>query len=268
MNKQQTIWLIIRLIGVYFGYWAIVSLLTFVASFYTFVSLPSATAAAKQNTNSNIPGIPISTPRVVNPTVETPKTEAEKVSEKAKSDALKDVFWYLFLTAIYGAIGWYLIKNGKYIFALLIREEQFELFAETAESSTFPVSPKSSEMVTSLNIPSRKEEVTSLNLSEYVPKSQQTKPPDVQAEQNSLPVQETAETVAPIEIKPESEVPAFGLINPQTDTSDSITEPETVENAPFESPEVSVSQIEQKPTNDLAEMPYPSNIVSSDEHQS
>ena len=180
MNKRQTVWLIVRLIGVYFGYWAIVTFLSLVGAIYAYVSLPAATnPTSKQQQTIQVNGISIPTtaPRANQSATTTPG--AENPADKAKSDALKEVLWQFFLTVIYGGIGFYLIRNGKILFSTLKREE---LTDETDETdSVSPAKPKE-KVVTTLDLSSsgKKEEVTSLNLSEYVPKKAETAPPIVE----------------------------------------------------------------------------------------
>lgn len=43
-------------------------------------------------------------------------------AEKLKSEAFRNLLFYIFLTAIYGAIGIYLIKNGRILFDILANE--------------------------------------------------------------------------------------------------------------------------------------------------
>ena len=122
MNKREVVWLIIRLIGVYFAYSAVISALSLFGSIYNYASLPSAVASPKVNnetirTRQTPPG-------VNNPEIDSPvKTEINVPTEKAKSEAFKLVFWFVLLTGLYGVAGWYLIRDGKYLFAVLSREE-------------------------------------------------------------------------------------------------------------------------------------------------
>lgn len=61
MNKREVVWLIIRLIGVYFAYTAVVtvfSLASFLLAFYN-LSADSASAVKPEGENvRNVPGIP------------------------------------------------------------------------------------------------------------------------------------------------------------------------------------------------------------------
>lgn len=176
MNKRQTVWLIVRLIGVYFGYWAIVSLLSLVGAIYNYSSLPAAnnpTSKQQQTIQVNGISIPTTAPRANQSATTTPGVESP--ADKAKSDALKEVLWQFFLTVIFGGIGFYLTRNGKILSTVLNREELTDETDETASVSS--VKPKE-KVVTTLDFSSgKKEEVTSLNLSEYVPKKAETAPP-------------------------------------------------------------------------------------------
>jgi len=46
----------------------------------------------------------------------------DAASKKIRDEAVKDILWYVFLTAFYGAIAFYLIRDGRLLFALLSRE--------------------------------------------------------------------------------------------------------------------------------------------------
>ncbi len=51
------------------------------------------------------------------------KNETNAPADKAKSEAFKLIFWFVLLIGLYGVAGWYLIRDGKYLFAVLNREE-------------------------------------------------------------------------------------------------------------------------------------------------
>lgn len=241
MNKRQTVWLIVRLIGVYFAYWAIVAFLSLIGAIYAYVSLPSGTSTTKANTGNTRVQMPTPT---INPAIQTVKTPAEEEAEKLKSGVGKDILWQLFLTAIYGASGWYLIKNGKHLFAVLNREE---LTDETDETASFPL-PKSKEnAVATPDISSRKEEVTSLNLSEYIPKSKQIAPSDSKDEEPA------AAEVSSEQLQSE--------VSSSTDEQKSMEQPKTTEiETPVNEPiladeettrmDYALPTLEEKPSNE------------------
>lgn len=200
MNKRQTVWLIVRLIGVYFCYWGIVSLLSLVGAIYVYVSLPSPnTPANKSPQTIQVNGISIPTTAPKANQSATTATGTENPADKAKSDALKEVLWQFFLTLIYGGLGFYLIRNGNHLFAILNREDFFEKREETLSASSEKEEYKTPIFDEPLNVTNRKEEVTSLNLTEYVPLSQRIKEAETEknipkeAVETETAVSETAE---------------------------------------------------------------------------
>ena len=168
--------MIIKLIGVYFAYSTIVAVPGVISSIYNYTSLPSPPRFAKNenpaaNTQPVSPGFP-GNPTVNNPTNPAiPKTETtDTPAEKLKNEALKLLLWNLFSTIFYGLIGWYLIRDGRFLFAILNHEEASDASGESVEAdSSFPLSKKKEkEVVTSLNLSGgAKEEITSLNLSDF-----------------------------------------------------------------------------------------------------
>jgi hypothetical protein len=123
MNKREVVWLIIRLIGVYFAYSAVVSALSLFGSIYNYASFPSAAVSSPKTNNETIRTRP--TPPGINmPEADNPvKNETNAPADKAKSEAFKLIFWFVLLIGLYGVAGWYLIRDGKYLFAVLNREE-------------------------------------------------------------------------------------------------------------------------------------------------
>lgn len=129
MNKKEIVWLIIRVIGLYFAYLTLVSLFSLVGSAPALIFMPPALdAASNANTvvaNTRVQTLPFNT----NPIGEQPppqiKTEAA-ASDKDRSEIIKTFLWYIFLTAIYGAVGWYLLRDGRLFYALLMREDLIE----------------------------------------------------------------------------------------------------------------------------------------------
>lgn len=132
MNKREAVWLIIKLIGTYFVYSAVVAFFGLLGSISTLYSLPSDPASASKtdaNTSSvspvstapdNLPTpLTTRTPNAANRNAEKPLDPATK---KARDEAVKNFLWFIFLTALYGAIGFYLIKDGRFLFRVLNRE--------------------------------------------------------------------------------------------------------------------------------------------------
>jgi len=113
MNKREVVWLIVRLIGVYLAYLAIVTVFTLVSSVYTFYSHSADSPAG-------------SPPPVTQQNVNDPKApvRSDPVSEKAKSEALRSILLYLFLTVLYGGGSFYLMTRGTLLFDLLSKEQR------------------------------------------------------------------------------------------------------------------------------------------------
>ena len=127
MNKREVVWLIVKLIGTYFFYLAFVSLFSLISSVSALYSLSSEpTSAAKTDTNISVSpitapdGFPTRQPNSAVKNIEKPVMDA--ASKKIRDEAVKDILWYVFLTAFYGAIAFYLIRDGRLLFALLSRE--------------------------------------------------------------------------------------------------------------------------------------------------
>lgn len=160
MTKKQVVWLIIKLVGVCFIYSTIIAVLVLIGSIYAYIQIPAPPRFGKtENSSVNVQTI---SPGFPNPTQNNPATtkpEVETPVEKAKNDALKELLWNLFLTVIYGALGWYLIRDGRFFFAILNREEPFDASGKPVESDSFPLSRKKENVVTSLNLSDTKEEM-------------------------------------------------------------------------------------------------------------
>lgn len=120
MNKREFVWLIVRLIGVYFVYLAFVTVFS-LASAAT--ALYALNAEAQPNsrsdteiTRANPAGIP---GRAEN----EPRTKTDPAAEKQKSEAFKTILLYVFLTALYGGAGFYLIRRGRILFDILNNDD-------------------------------------------------------------------------------------------------------------------------------------------------
>jgi hypothetical protein len=126
MNKREIVWLIIRLIGVYFVYLTVVSLFSLVGSIAALNSLASADSPAKPDTNVSAvaptpTGFPAARP---NPAADKTDKPLDPSAEKAKSDALKTILWFVLLLGIYGLLGFYLLRHGRILFEILNREDK------------------------------------------------------------------------------------------------------------------------------------------------
>lgn len=201
--------MIIKLIGVYLVYSTIVAVFVLMSSIYTYISLPSPPrfprsenpAVNSQPVSPNFPGnLTINNP--ANPAL--PKTETETPAEKAKNDALKNLLWDLLLTVIYGLSAWYLIKDGRFLFAVLNREEPYNESGEPVADTAFLSSKKKEEVVTTLNLSGGKGEITSLNLSD-LPR-EKPEPPAASPEPTNAPVISEEQPATPPIDSPEPQI--------------------------------------------------------------
>jgi hypothetical protein len=154
MNKYQVVWLIIRLAGVYFAYLALVTFFGLVGSIPALFTLPKIDATSPKNANvSTMPQNPTLrvqpvTPNInansPDPTENGGKTD-EGITDKFKGENVKTFAWFLVLTAIYGAVGWYLLRDGRILYAVLNREEPHGIIREKeAEVTQLNLSDKQS----------------------------------------------------------------------------------------------------------------------------
>lgn len=125
MNKKELVWLITRLTGTYFAYLTIVSLFTVIGAVPALIFMPpeleSAPNANTTVANTRVQALPFN----ANPMGESsPPTKTETAqTDKESSETVKLFLWYIFLTAIYGAVGWYLLRDGRLFYLLLMRED-------------------------------------------------------------------------------------------------------------------------------------------------
>lgn len=125
MTKKEVVWLLIRMFGVYFAYLAIVSLFAVFAVLPSLIFTPVINSPA--NANTQIPATKVQ-PVPFNgssdlPNEPVPDTTSASVEPKENSEAVKTFLWYILLTFIYGAVGWYLLRDGRLFYFLLMREE-------------------------------------------------------------------------------------------------------------------------------------------------
>ncbi|CAN5806561.1 hypothetical protein BH20ACI4_BH20ACI4_29460 [soil metagenome] len=128
MTKREFVWLLIRLAGVYFAYLAIITFFTVVTSGWSVIFAPPKLDVPNANGNRSapIPGIVQPAPYDINNPTATPATstaEPEKPEDKAKREAVMSFLGGLLLALIYGGIGFYFLRDGRLLFALLMREE-------------------------------------------------------------------------------------------------------------------------------------------------
>ena len=138
MIKREVVWLIIRLIGLYFAYLTIISLFGLIGWAPALIFMPPALDSAP-NSNTAIPNTRIQpAPYNVNPAAEPlPKNNAETTAnDKDRSETVKIFLWYILLTAVYGTVGWYLLRDGRLFYALLMREELIKTSKAESEVTT------------------------------------------------------------------------------------------------------------------------------------
>ncbi len=141
MNKREVVWLIVKLIGVYFIYLTVVSTFSFISSVSTFYSVSSQLSSTRPDANSAVS--PITTPEnfPARPPISSNKSNEKPVADasqkKLADEAIKTILFYVFLTALYGAFGFYLIKDGRILFAVLNREEK--IVSETKEINSLGI---------------------------------------------------------------------------------------------------------------------------------
>ncbi len=148
MNKYQVIWLIIRLAGVYFAYLTLVTFLGLVGSIPALFTLPKIDANPKNANVAIQPNQPMRVqPISPNGNYNAPETSANKeksdesITDKFKGENVKTFVWFLILTAIYGAAAWYLLRDGRFLYAILNREKPDESTKEKeAEVTTLNLS--------------------------------------------------------------------------------------------------------------------------------
>lgn len=150
MNKYQAIWLIIRLAGVCCAFMAIMTFFSLVGSIPGLFSLPKIDVGTKNSNVSNAPQpvMPVVRPQPGFPNANSmPDTDDAKakdgdsITAKFTTEGVKTFGWNLLMAIIYFAITWYLLRDGRLIFALLNREEPIGLSTRQKEAE-----------VTSLNL--------------------------------------------------------------------------------------------------------------------
>jgi hypothetical protein len=133
MNKHQVVWLIIRLVGVYFAYLTLVTFLGLIGSIPALFTLPKIDATSPKNANvSTMPQNPTLRVQPISPngnynaneTAENKENKSdETITDKFKGENVKTFVWFLILTALYGAAAWYLLRDGRILYSVLNREE-------------------------------------------------------------------------------------------------------------------------------------------------
>lgn len=134
MNKREVVWLIVRLIGAYFGYAAIVALFTLVSTVWLIFSVSSSEKGGEQSTQvaptsfseqpAGIPGIQEATPPRNRPdTAQRNANKPDSVADEARRAIFKLILWHLFLFLLQGGAAFYLLFHGGLFFNILIKEK-------------------------------------------------------------------------------------------------------------------------------------------------
>lgn len=145
MNKREVVWLIVRLIGLYLCYSAIIAAFTLASAIWAFIGLPSKPGAPGAETEisrqaENPPGISGFSPQGPNAQPENSRRQpqanrpADPAADEARRAVFKEVLWALLLTVIQSGIGFYLLIYGGLLFNILMRENQSALREKEPES--------------------------------------------------------------------------------------------------------------------------------------
>lgn len=128
MTKREFVWLLIRAAGVYLAYLAVITFFTAISSGWSLIFSPPKLDAPNANASrpNTIPGI--TQPEPYDPNLNpaaTPATatEPEKPEDKARREGVMNLVWQIFLTLLYGGIGFYFLRDGRILYALLMRED-------------------------------------------------------------------------------------------------------------------------------------------------
>lgn len=127
MTKKESVWLIIKLVGVYFGYLTIISLFSIIALLPALLFAPPELKTG-QRSNAEMPVTGVQpTPfngseGFPNETVQS-KNNPKNTDDTTASESVENFLWFILLTTIYGTVGFYLLYDGRLFYALLMREE-------------------------------------------------------------------------------------------------------------------------------------------------
>jgi hypothetical protein len=150
MNKYQVIWLIIRLVGVYFAYLTLVSFLGLVGSIPALFTLPKIDTNPK-NANVSVNSNPTFRVQPISPNgnsnapdaAENKEKSGDSITDKFKGENVTTFAWFLILTGIYGGAAWYLLRDGRILYGILNREKPDESLKEKeAEVTSLNLSDK------------------------------------------------------------------------------------------------------------------------------
>ena len=139
MNKREVVWLIVRLIGLYFAYTAIVALFGVAGAVWMIFSVPGAKTGEIHDVGTNlapttydsreqpgaIPGIQPAPPRgAADGAQKNAANKSDPAADAAKREIFKLILWYVFLLLLEGGVGYYLLFHGGLLFNILVRENK------------------------------------------------------------------------------------------------------------------------------------------------
>lgn len=137
MTKRELVWLLIRLIGVYFGYLAIISLLSVIALLPALIFTPPDLKTT-QKSNGEMPVSSVPLPSNIDETFPNNRQTRSSVADadETASENVKNFLWFLLLSFIYGAAGFYLLRDGRLFYVLLMREDSLKTKETEPEVTT------------------------------------------------------------------------------------------------------------------------------------
>ncbi len=123
MSKKESIWLIIRGIGLYFGYCALFALLSLAGSVPDLFSLPKIDRPER---NSSVPFDPSRPEPSIGQPIPTPEPalkEKDAAEQARLAEALSFFLLNLATSGLYLIGAWYFLRDGRFVFDALMREE-------------------------------------------------------------------------------------------------------------------------------------------------
>lgn len=123
--------MLVRVVGLYFAYCTLVSVFAVAASIPDLFSLPKIDAPSKTTELKEDASELIERGEML-PTSD-PEKEKERLESERLASALKIFFMNLGLTALYAFAAWYFIRDGRFVFDALAREEPGEDVASERE---------------------------------------------------------------------------------------------------------------------------------------
>lgn len=126
MTKSEFVWVLIRSVGAYFAYLAVITFFSMLSSGWGLIFEPPKIDISGTNANRAVavPGIQqVPFDPNINPAAEKAADAKLKPEEKARREAVMNLVWLAVATLIYGGLSFYFLRDGRLLYALLIREE-------------------------------------------------------------------------------------------------------------------------------------------------